>query len=259
MDDPLPSDGLSTYSLLRVEGEHIEKTLNHLHWNRSKAAEVLGISLPTLRAKIRKYKITAPINDMWPQIASFTKDRTALKTFFYHEKNFSPFAFPNTGQDRLGQPLKVRWINMLHITPIFLTASQLWYEYCCIIVGIKFSTRRISAFSKAVQIEIPFPLFSICHIPGHRVRKPVAGTSISLPVSWWRLKWNSNRSRPLKKSIFRPSSEKRTGILKKPRSYSRSMYPRLNGRFDLMACAKTIRYNLPGIILYTLNQRRNNA
>ena len=61
MDNPLPSDGLSTYSLLRVEGEHIEKTLNHLHWNRSKASEVLGISLPTLRAKIRKYKITAPM------------------------------------------------------------------------------------------------------------------------------------------------------------------------------------------------------
>ena len=62
MDDPLPSDGLSTYSLLKVESEHIEKTLNHLHWNRSRAAEVLGISLPTLRAKIRKYNITGPIN-----------------------------------------------------------------------------------------------------------------------------------------------------------------------------------------------------
>ena len=60
MDDPLPSDGLSTYSLLQVEKEHIERTLKHLHWNRSRAAEALGISLPTLRAKIRKYKITVP-------------------------------------------------------------------------------------------------------------------------------------------------------------------------------------------------------
>ena len=59
-DACLDSGGLSGYSLLRMEKEHIEKTLRLLGWNRTKAAQAMGISLPTLRSKIRKYHIAAP-------------------------------------------------------------------------------------------------------------------------------------------------------------------------------------------------------
>lgn len=59
MDHGLPAMGLSTFSLPLMEKEHIEKTLSQVRWNRTKAARVLGISLPTLRSKIRKYGIVA--------------------------------------------------------------------------------------------------------------------------------------------------------------------------------------------------------
>jgi len=59
-DSGLDSEGLSGYSLPRMEKEHIEKTLRHLDWNRTRSAEVLGITLPTLRSKIRKYHIIVP-------------------------------------------------------------------------------------------------------------------------------------------------------------------------------------------------------
>ena len=49
--------GLSTYSLPHMEREHIQQTLDQLGWNRSEAARRLGISLPTLRSKIKKYGI----------------------------------------------------------------------------------------------------------------------------------------------------------------------------------------------------------
>ena len=48
---------LSMYSLPKMEKEHIHNTLNLLGWNRSETARVLGISLPTLRSKIKKYAI----------------------------------------------------------------------------------------------------------------------------------------------------------------------------------------------------------
>ena len=47
-------------SLLSVEKEHIENTLFQVGWNRTKASQILSISLPTLRSKIRKYGITPP-------------------------------------------------------------------------------------------------------------------------------------------------------------------------------------------------------
>ncbi|MCF8084983.1 MAG: sigma-54-dependent Fis family transcriptional regulator, partial [Deltaproteobacteria bacterium] len=47
-------------SLLNVEKEHIENTLFQVGWNRTKASQILSISLPTLRSKIRKYGITPP-------------------------------------------------------------------------------------------------------------------------------------------------------------------------------------------------------
>ena len=52
--------GSPAYSLESVERAHIEKILFKVKWNRNEAAEHSGISLPTLRSKIRKYKIMPP-------------------------------------------------------------------------------------------------------------------------------------------------------------------------------------------------------
>jgi two-component system response regulator AtoC len=54
---PITTTRLATYSLPHMEKEHIRATLDRLNWNRSETARVLGISLPTLRKKIRKYGI----------------------------------------------------------------------------------------------------------------------------------------------------------------------------------------------------------
>ena len=54
------SMGFSSYSLLNMEKEHIKKILLQAGWNRTTAASMLGISLPTLRSKIRKYGILPP-------------------------------------------------------------------------------------------------------------------------------------------------------------------------------------------------------
>lgn len=43
------------FSLEASEQAHILKTLEHTQWHRSRAAELLGVSLPTLRSKIQKY------------------------------------------------------------------------------------------------------------------------------------------------------------------------------------------------------------
>jgi DNA-binding NtrC family response regulator len=56
---PLSIMSLSEFSLPLMERDHILKTLDHVGWNRTKAAQMLGISLPTLRSKIRKYKIVS--------------------------------------------------------------------------------------------------------------------------------------------------------------------------------------------------------
>lgn len=44
-------------SLKNIEKEHIANVLLEVNWNRTEAAKRLGISLPTLRAKIRKYRL----------------------------------------------------------------------------------------------------------------------------------------------------------------------------------------------------------
>ena len=56
-DQDIRLRGTSTYSLPRMEQEHIEHTLVQVGWNRTRAAQMLGISLPTLRNKIKKYGI----------------------------------------------------------------------------------------------------------------------------------------------------------------------------------------------------------
>jgi DNA-binding NtrC family response regulator len=60
MKQALPRYGLNTYSLAHMERHHIQFTLDQLGWNRSQAARRLKISLPTLRAKIKKYGLTPP-------------------------------------------------------------------------------------------------------------------------------------------------------------------------------------------------------
>jgi len=60
INEPPPSSAASTFSLDGIEKEHIQNTLSQLGWNRTKTAHVLGISMPTLRSKIRKYGITPP-------------------------------------------------------------------------------------------------------------------------------------------------------------------------------------------------------
>ena len=44
-------------SLSEIEKRHIEYVLNDTKWNKSKAAEILGISLPTLYSKIENYHL----------------------------------------------------------------------------------------------------------------------------------------------------------------------------------------------------------
>ncbi|MBN2124263.1 MAG: sigma-54-dependent Fis family transcriptional regulator [Deltaproteobacteria bacterium] len=56
----LPDADPSGFSLPQMEREHIRSALDHLAWNRTRAARALGISLPTLRSKIRKYGIQPP-------------------------------------------------------------------------------------------------------------------------------------------------------------------------------------------------------
>lgn len=53
----LPDFGLEAFSLEHIEKTHIEKTLARLDWNKSHAARLLKITLPTLRSKIKKYNI----------------------------------------------------------------------------------------------------------------------------------------------------------------------------------------------------------
>ncbi len=53
----LPTMGLEAFSLAHIEKEHIIKTLSRLDWNKSHASRLLGITLPTLRSKIKKYNI----------------------------------------------------------------------------------------------------------------------------------------------------------------------------------------------------------
>jgi DNA-binding NtrC family response regulator len=53
-------EGLDGFSLPNIEKKHIRLTLDRLGWNRTKACKELGISMPTLRSKIRKYGLTPP-------------------------------------------------------------------------------------------------------------------------------------------------------------------------------------------------------
>jgi two-component system response regulator AtoC len=49
-----------SWSLAQVESRHIAGVLDSVQWNRTRAAKILEISLPTLRKKIKKYHLTSP-------------------------------------------------------------------------------------------------------------------------------------------------------------------------------------------------------
>ena len=53
-------DVSNSQSLSQVENQHILNTLESVKWNKTRAAQILKISLPTLRKKIQKYNLTPP-------------------------------------------------------------------------------------------------------------------------------------------------------------------------------------------------------
>jgi two-component system response regulator AtoC len=60
-DDPVcPEKNTTPYSLSRMEKRHIFKVLESVGWNKTKAGQILKISLPTLRKKIQKYQLIPP-------------------------------------------------------------------------------------------------------------------------------------------------------------------------------------------------------
>ena len=60
------ADAFSLFSLAHVEREHIRKILCLTRWNRTRSARLLGITLPTLRSKIRKYNLDPPDGPVHP-------------------------------------------------------------------------------------------------------------------------------------------------------------------------------------------------
>jgi DNA-binding protein Fis len=55
------SNGFGLRRLEDVEAEHIHRVLESVDWHQGRACEVLGISRPTLRKKIRDYKLKESI------------------------------------------------------------------------------------------------------------------------------------------------------------------------------------------------------
>jgi two-component system response regulator AtoC len=55
-------------SLKDIEKEHILEVLNHTHWHLGKACELLGISRPTLRHKLKVYEISIDLSTTGSQI-----------------------------------------------------------------------------------------------------------------------------------------------------------------------------------------------
>jgi two-component system response regulator AtoC len=53
-------NGLPALSLKEMEREYIVKVLNFTHWHYGKACKLLGISRPTLRQKLKKYRVSPP-------------------------------------------------------------------------------------------------------------------------------------------------------------------------------------------------------
>jgi two-component system response regulator AtoC len=50
------------HNLKDIEKEHIIEVLNQTHWRLGKACELLGISRPTLRHKLKSYEISGNLD-----------------------------------------------------------------------------------------------------------------------------------------------------------------------------------------------------
>jgi two-component system response regulator HydG len=57
---PVASIGYRSVSIADLEKEHILATLEHLDWNKSQAAQILGIERSTLDRKLKRYHVTRP-------------------------------------------------------------------------------------------------------------------------------------------------------------------------------------------------------
>jgi len=66
---PTPSAALVGRTVAEVERDLILQTLRHCHGNRTRAAEILGISVRTLRNKIRQYHDEGADAGVWPRAA----------------------------------------------------------------------------------------------------------------------------------------------------------------------------------------------
>ena len=56
------ANGFSLRRLEDVEAEHIQRVLDSVEWHQGRACDILGISRPTLRKKIRDYRLKETIN-----------------------------------------------------------------------------------------------------------------------------------------------------------------------------------------------------
>jgi Nif-specific regulatory protein len=61
--DRSPSEEYRELSMADVEQEHILKTLEHTGWNKSRAAQILGIERSTLDRKLKRYHVPKPTTD----------------------------------------------------------------------------------------------------------------------------------------------------------------------------------------------------
>jgi Nif-specific regulatory protein len=55
--------GYRPFTLSELERRHILETLNHVGWNKSRSAGILGIERSTLDRKIRRYKLDKRLGD----------------------------------------------------------------------------------------------------------------------------------------------------------------------------------------------------
>lgn len=61
----LDNSGKASLSLAEIEKEHIKLVLDSVKWNKEKACKILGITRPTLNARIEQYSLTYVINSQY--------------------------------------------------------------------------------------------------------------------------------------------------------------------------------------------------
>ena len=58
--DPMDAGSYRPMSLSDIERVHIQQTLDHNDWNKSRTATILGVERSTLDRKIKRYNIKRP-------------------------------------------------------------------------------------------------------------------------------------------------------------------------------------------------------